>query len=750
MLEQEVRRDGVHADAERHDDVVQVPQAAGGEHDRAIAAERAGPRWLGQQRPMHGRGDEQRIDPRPALVGDAAVLDEHQPRPATHARARRGTETRQRVAQALLPVAIGLQPERGAARRGGEVRDQIVDGPGPEAGGERARLRVGQAGPGIVAADEDRQAELDPRPHGSGALRGRPWAEDDARREVLDLALAVDRRVRHDGDGLLQVIGEVDALARERRERAVVAERADRLAGGLRHVGDRAEILGLVAERGEPLLAQDRVVLELVGRRGDLEPAVLPQSAPRSAGFAAPVGARGPRPCAREGPTRFQAVTGAVERDRVASARPEEALADRGLVEEPPAAAGALQRRVLPGAERPRVGDVALERDEAALTREDVLLVGLDVPQRAEPHGIDAEEANVAEARQERRGSLRERPQGRAPVRVGILQRLGHPADLVHDRREDELHRLDRVEPEVVDEPPQQRVDILGVAPLPRQRHAERTALLAQTPDRVDLAVVRERGEGLDALERARRVGRVAVVPEGDRRAEERVREIGEVVRQLLRGTAKLVDRGRARQAHDRRGRPRLDVHRGGVQRPVAAPPLRMGLERELPEARLLEPAARSERAGVRRVVPLEEDPDPLRGEDPAHRLVRGIGRIGGQEEVRDGETRIERRRAGDALGGESLGPERAGQVHQDAGPVALAVDLAGPVRHPLEAAEHAGQWSGRGLGVLPRDRDERAGIALVVHAYLAVHGLLLPLVYEKGLPFERPVLRCPVSAPRD
>mgnify|MGYP006183558471 CR=1 FL=1 len=54
-------------------------------------------------------------------------------------------------------------------------------------------------------------------------------AEDGAGREVLDLALAVDRRVGDDGDRLLEVIGEVLPLGRERRQRAVVAERADRL-----------------------------------------------------------------------------------------------------------------------------------------------------------------------------------------------------------------------------------------------------------------------------------------------------------------------------------------------------------------------------------------------------------------------------------------------------------------------------------------------------------------------------------------
>ena len=45
-------------------------------------------------------------------------------------------------------------------------------------------------------------------------------------------------------------------------------------------------------------------------------------------------------------------------------------------------------------------------------------------------------------------------------------------------------------------------------------RHAEHARLLAQLHDRVDLAVVAEHAEGLDALEGGPGVGRVAVVAE--------------------------------------------------------------------------------------------------------------------------------------------------------------------------------------------------------------------------------------------
>ena len=58
-------------------------------------------------------------------------------------------------------------------------------------------------------------------------------AEEHARREVLDLALAVDRRIRHDGDCLLKMIGRF-AQARS-HPRPVITERSDRLVARLDH-----------------------------------------------------------------------------------------------------------------------------------------------------------------------------------------------------------------------------------------------------------------------------------------------------------------------------------------------------------------------------------------------------------------------------------------------------------------------------------------------------------------------------------
>ena len=113
----------------------------------------------------------------------------------------------------------------------------------------------------------------------------------------------------------------------------------------------------------------------------------------------------------------------------------------------------------------------------------------------------------------------------------------------------------------------QDRVDVLRVAAGARERDAQRLGLLAQPPDRVDLAVVRERREGLHAVEARARVRRVPVVAERHRRREARIGEIREVERQLMAGAAQLVHRGMAREADDGRGGESLDLDAGRVQR---------------------------------------------------------------------------------------------------------------------------------------------------------------------------------------
>src|SRR5204863_8187962 len=96
-------------------------------------------------------------------------------------------------------------------------------------------------------------------------------SEDRAGGEVLDLTLAVDRRVGDDRDGLLEVVGEVLAFRREGRQRAVVPERSDRLGALVGHLLDQFDVVALPAEAGEyTVLDLDRLLGPGVGVARDL------------------------------------------------------------------------------------------------------------------------------------------------------------------------------------------------------------------------------------------------------------------------------------------------------------------------------------------------------------------------------------------------------------------------------------------------------------------------------------------------
>ena len=191
---------------------------------------------------------------------------------------------------------------------------------------------------------------------------------------------------------------------------------------------------------------------------------------------------------------------------------PYEALAKCVLVDVSPRAVAALERDTLSGPERPRVAHVPVERHEAALAGEDVLVGGLDVPQRTQAERVDAEHAGVAHAREDRGGPLRQRAERGARLDIDVLQLAAHALHLVDDRWEQELDGLDRRQPLAQDEPADDRVDVLRIAPIARKHQSQSARLLAQAADRIDLAVVGEHRERLHAGEARGRVGGVAVV----------------------------------------------------------------------------------------------------------------------------------------------------------------------------------------------------------------------------------------------
>ncbi len=258
-------------------------------------------------------------------------------------------------------------------------------------------------------------------------------AEHGARGEVLDLALAVDRGVGDHGDRLLEVVGQVLALGRERGQRAVVAQGADRLGAVGGHLLAELHVVALPAEAGEDAVLH----LHRLGRAGGR--------------VARDLGAL----------ERATGHEGAVPSRRLATGPLGPALGDQPLhvgvlVERGLALLGVdRHQELLAGAQRKRLGDHVVDAHHAGLGGEDVVVGRLDLPERAQAHRVGAEDALVAMAGDQGNGALRERAHRLAQVHVEGVELVRKRADLVDDRRDDHLHRLGQREAVATD----QRVD---------------------------------------------------------------------------------------------------------------------------------------------------------------------------------------------------------------------------------------------------------------------------------------------------
>ncbi len=339
---------------------------------------------------MRGGDDEEWIEPRAALVDDVPVLDDDERRATAHATTGLRAKPRERVARMLLPVAVRLEDHRHARPVGGELRDDILDDPRAQRARERAVIVAAQARLGSVTAEEDGHPQLDPSAAVAAARRRRPrrWTrtEEGACREVLDLALAIDGGIGHDRDSLVQVVGEIRTRGGQRRERTIPAERADRLVPGLRRELRHLEIVRLESERRELMLATLRRIVELVGRRRDLParrrlaPCTRAADIPRRL-----LGTAASDPLA-------QAQGGDAARRAVGDERAPQGV----LVEEPPSRSCPPKADALARPERIRIADIALEWNEPALAREDVLVRCLDMPQRSQAEPIGGKSSSIA------------------------------------------------------------------------------------------------------------------------------------------------------------------------------------------------------------------------------------------------------------------------------------------------------------------------------------------------------------------
>ncbi len=255
-----------------------------------------------------------------------------------------------------------------------------------------------------MAAEDHRERGFDRAGVLAGGVDRGPAPEQRAGREVLHLALAVDRRVGDDGDRLLEVVGEVLALGRERRQRPVVAERADRLGPVGGHLLDQFDVVALPAEAGEDAVGDlDRLLGAGVGVAGDV------LALERAAGLQGAVVAGGRRR----------------RRCGAASCRGRSAASRRGRAGSSALAARSIRTSAFsPGASGFGSETIAWTETTPGLGAEDVVVLGLDLPQRPQAERVGGEHALVGVAGDQRHRALRERAHRLVQVHVEAVQVL--------------------------------------------------------------------------------------------------------------------------------------------------------------------------------------------------------------------------------------------------------------------------------------------------------------------------------------
>ena len=127
-------------------------------------------------------------------------------------------------------------------------------------------------------------------------------------------------------------------------------------------------------------------------------------------------------------------------------------------------------------------------------------VAGLERPERPQAERVGREHALVPVPRDQRHRALGERAERLAQVHVEAAQLLRHALDVVDDRRQHELHRLQQRQAVAVDQRLHRAFRSCESEPSSCERHAQHARLLAQARDRVDLAVVAEHANGCTRL----------------------------------------------------------------------------------------------------------------------------------------------------------------------------------------------------------------------------------------------------------
>jgi hypothetical protein len=576
--ERQPGRHRVRAAADEHRQVVNVPAVARLRH-QADAAAQTDPQQVlvdGAQRERHRQGCG-------VLVG-VQVGQEEAGGAAAHRRLRDARDALERGRQVLVRVQQARHLGAGQQR----------------APAQRAPRR----------AVEHRRRQLEQRAVRLLRQQRRARAQPGAQRHHPRLAQRVDRRIGDLGEALREEGVDRPRRAGERRHRGVVAHRPDGLLPLAGHRLDHQREL-LARQPVQELQAEQLVRGEVCRRVGEVR---LEADELRPLRVGALGGELRLERLVHPEPLRLR-----VHRQHLP--RPEAALEHHVLVVQ------AEHARLGAGDDQPVVDDleaagaqpVTVQRgaDEAAVGEGQA---GGPVP-GLEEGGVEAEEG----ARVRRYGLAGVLPGGRDEH----AHRVRDAAAAAHQQLEGLVER-GGVRAALGEGGPHLRGQLRLARPDPG----------AVGGQRVDLAVVGEHAEGLGELPARERVGREALVEDGDRRLEERVAQVGIEVVQLAAHAERLVDHGPRGQRADvalpaaahvalaRQIEPVLEV------RGVAAGRRQ---HQHLPDLRQRGASGGAERLPLDRHLPPAEHPQPVLVEAALEPLRLAVV-LGGQEDHPDAD----------------------------------------------------------------------------------------------------------------
>ena len=561
-IQHQVGVDRIGAQAQRQGDVVKRPQGAGPEDQRAPSAEgrsgAAGRRCGGEcgvaggrrdrvcgsaQRLVDCREHQVRVEPEALAAECVAVVQQQHLRPFLHGGDRLAAQPGEGVGQRLGAGEAGGDAPYRARCRLSELRQQVAEQVGAGLAGQAPA--VGRRDPQIspVAAEQNGNAEFDPGGRETPAvflalqMNGGACAEHGAGGEVLNLPFSVHRRVGHHRHGLLEVVCEVLAVVGQTGQRAVIPERADGLGAGGGHGPDQVPVLQAPPHRRKQLFLRHSG-----GGGGGFREARRLRSLRPAHGDKAPV-VHG----------FGEALAGELQHP----------VLQPGVAEHLRGAFGAQHHaNLLARRKGARVGCEVRGADDARLRGEEERVLGLQLPEGAQAHGVHRCHEAVAAARGDGRGPLGERAPGLTVVHVQVLELGRHGLDLADDGREEHLHGFKEGDPVAVDQSLQRAVEVLRVRPARGERNAHLRRLFPQGADGVDLAVVAQSRERLHPLEHRSGVRGVPVVPQGSTALAARVLQVGVVGLEHVGVAPHLVHHGVRREGTDVQVRLRLQGDR--------------------------------------------------------------------------------------------------------------------------------------------------------------------------------------------